>query len=116
MCNSNVDENSWVGNTCTGLDWLSGDARGDNFGETLAVDDSAGLVWVAATGVDDPDLGVGRLYGIPFGSTSIADAVMTVSGEAIANHLGTQMDFSQIWMQMGMQSCGYQLMVPIGMG
>ena len=44
--------------TCTGLDWLSGDAQGDNFGETLAVDDSAGLVWVAATGVDDPDLGV----------------------------------------------------------
>ena len=41
---------------------------------------------------------------------------MTVSGEAIADHLGTQMDFSQIWMQMGMQSCGYQLMVPIGMG
>ena len=62
----------------------------ETFGETLAVDEVAGLVWVAATGVDDPDLGVGRLYAMPFGSTSTADAVLTVSGEAIADHLGTQ--------------------------
>ena len=91
ICNSNVDENcDGVVDTCTGLDWMSGDAQGDNFGETLAVDESAGLVWVAATGVDDPDLGVGRLYAIPYGSTDISDATLTVSGEAIADHLGTQ--------------------------
>ena len=91
VCNSNVDENcDGTLDTCSGAEWLNGDAQGDGFGEMIAVDEAAGLVWVAATGVDDPDLGVGRLYGIPFGSTSTADAVLTVSGESIADHLGTR--------------------------
>ncbi len=90
VCGSNLDEDcDGVVDSCTGQEWISGDAQGDNFGQTLAVDEAAGLIWVAATGVDDPELGVGGLYGLPFGSTSTADAVLTVSGEAIADHLGT---------------------------
>ncbi len=91
VCGSNVDENcDGLSDTCSGFEWVNGDAQGDNFGQTLALDTDAGILWVAATGVDDPDLGVGQLMALPTNATSTADAVLTISGEAIADHLGTQ--------------------------
>ena len=74
---------------CNGSSWIVGAAAGDNFGSVMKYD-TADILWVAAPGVDDPDLGVGMLYALPSTATNISEAVMTVSGEAIADHLGTQ--------------------------
>ena len=107
VCGSNVDEDcDGIVDDCTGVEFVNGDALGDNFGQTMALDDAGSLLWVAATGVDDPNLGVGKLYGLPLDATSTADAVLTVAGEEIADHLGTQigilpdMDsdgFAELW-------------------
>lgn len=91
VCGSNVDEDcDGVIDDCQGASWLGGSAIGDNFGQVMTMDSNADLLWVAAPGSDDPELGVGMVYGLPFGATDVSEATVTLSGEAIADHLGTQ--------------------------
>jgi hypothetical protein len=92
ICSSGVDENcDGVVDDCSVTEWLSGDNLADQFAKAVIYDASSDTIWVSAVGYDGAVLGSGEVLQLPLIATSSADALVTIEGEQIADHLGNKL-------------------------
>jgi hypothetical protein len=93
VCQSGVDENcDGVDDVCTHTAWVEGSNGGDGLGDAIVYDASTDSFWVSAVGVDGTHLGSGMIYQLPSESLDLGDALVTVEGEMIADHIGNDLE------------------------